>query len=88
MIINTHNASWFLHPDLQVQIKISQCPRGISNRSCVQSVAVRAGQDVFVVDSQTFTIEYTLCNDGVLNRKVQRHGSSFYKVSIEVFLGA
>jgi len=82
--INTQHAIKLLYTDLQVQIQISQCPDVPSDRqlSCVHAVAVRAGQDVFVVDLRRFWTEFTLCNDGVLNRKVERYGSYAYKVLI------
>jgi len=80
--INTQRAIYLFYTDLQVQIQISQCP-GVSSDSqlsCVHAVAVRAGQDVFVVNLRQFLTTFTLCNDGVLNRKVERYGSHGYKV--------
>jgi len=80
--INTQHAISLFYTDLQVQIQISQCPGVPSDRqlSCVHAVAVRAGQDVFVVDLRRFLTAFTLCNDGVLNRKIERYGSYGYKV--------
>lgn len=83
--INKQHAVKLYCTDLQVQIQISQCPDVPSDRqlSCVHAVAVRARQDVFVVDFKQFWTEFTLCNDGVLNRKVERYGSYGYTVFLQ-----
>jgi len=55
------------------------------NETCVHAIAVRVGQDVFIVDLKTAQAEFTLCNDGVLDGKVFRKGAFGFKVNIYVF---
>jgi len=67
---------------LQVQIKTSSCPYPYETAYCVHAVAVRVGQDVFVSDFKKPQTEFTLCNGGLLDRKVKKIGRIGFEVNL------